>query len=540
MAHTNQIALQEIQRTEASEDEQRTTDKDQDKQPKDGSDTAAASTQNGKPEVSPDSNTSTETAANAVKGDPAKAKESRVDENGAPLTGRKKAFITIATLLFINLLNYMDRFTVAGVLKDVMKYYSIDNSEAGLIQTSFICTYMVFSPIFGYLGDRYTRKYIMAVGIFLWSGFTLAASFMPHDKFWAFVLLRALVGIGEASYSTIAPTIIADLFSKGWRTRMLMIFYFAIPVGSGLGYIVGANVASLLHQWQYALRVTPGLGIICVVLILIFCQEPPRGMSEGGTHLHNTDFISDLKYLFSNKSFMLSSVGFTAVAFVTGALALWAPTFMLDSIVRLGGEKDETRVAFIFGGITVAAGFIGVALGTEIARHYRRVNPRADPLVCAFGLLSCTPFLFFSLLLAQYYTPATWVLIFIGETLLCLNWAITADILLYVIIPTRRSTAEAVQILFSHAFGDAGSPYLIGVVADAFSPYFNGDIHSASVQFMSLQYALYITCFICVIGGGFYLATAIFIERDKKAAELQTRGLPNPAPEEMHQEVGAD
>lgn len=451
--------------------------------------------------------------------------EPRVDEHGAPLTGRKKAFITIGTLLFINLLNYMDRFTVAGVLLDVMDYYKIDNSEAGLIQTSFICTYMVFSPIFGYLGDRYTRKYIMAVGIFLWSGFTVTASFMPRDKFWAFVLLRALVGIGEASYSTIAPTIIADLFAKEWRTRMLMIFYFAIPVGSGLGYIVGSNVAALFHQWQYALRVTPGLGIVCVVLILMFCQEPPRGMSEGGTHLHNTDFISDIKYIFRNKSFMLSSVGFTAVAFVTGALALWAPTFMTDSIERLGGPKEDAKVALIFGGITVAAGFIGVALGSEIARRYRRVNPRADPLVCAFGLLSCTPFLFFSLVLAQYSTPPTWVLIFIGETLLCLNWAITADILLYVVIPTRRSTAEAVQILFSHAFGDAGSPYLIGVMADAFAVDFKGASTSAPVQFMSLQYALYTMCFVCVIGGGFYLATAIFVERDKKAAQLYTRGL---------------
>ena len=43
--------------------------------------------------------------------------------------------------------------------------------------------------------------------------------------------MRGMVGVGEASYSTIAPTIIADLFSKELRTRMLMIFYFAIPVG---------------------------------------------------------------------------------------------------------------------------------------------------------------------------------------------------------------------------------------------------------------------------------------------------------------------
>jgi len=43
--------------------------------------------------------------------------------------------------------------------------------------------------------------------------------------------MRALVGVGEASYSTIAPTIIADMFNKTMRTKALSIFYFAIPVG---------------------------------------------------------------------------------------------------------------------------------------------------------------------------------------------------------------------------------------------------------------------------------------------------------------------
>ena len=58
-------------------------------------------------------------------------------------------------------------------------------------------------------------------------------------NFWAFLFFRALVGIGEASYSTIAPAIISDLFTKDTRSRVLALFYFAIPVGTGLGYIIG-------------------------------------------------------------------------------------------------------------------------------------------------------------------------------------------------------------------------------------------------------------------------------------------------------------
>ncbi|XP_050410079.1 protein spinster homolog 1 [Patella vulgata] len=445
-----------------------------------------------------------------------------INSNGI---SRKTAYITVATLLLINLLNYMDRFTVAGVLKDVIKYYDLTFSEAGLIQTSFICIYMVFSPIFGYLGDRYTRKYIMACGISLWSLVTLASSFVPSNSFYGFILLRGCVGIGEASYSTIAPTIIADLFSKGMRTKMLMIFYFAIPVGSGLGYIIGSNVAKLLGAWQWALRVTPALGLLCVILILIFCKEPVRGMADEGEHLSNTSVMTDIKELVKCKSYVLSTIGFTCVTFVAGALALWAPVFMLDATETLGQSTSEEQVSLIFGVITVAAGFIGVAAGAESARRYKVYNPRADPLICALGILVCVPFLYFSLVLSQYNIMATWILIFIGETMLCLNWAIVADMLLYVVIPTRRSTAEAFQILLSHAFGDAGSPYLIGLIADAISAKHGSTSKSTPVQYKSLQYSLFTTTFVCVIGGAFFLATAMFIQKDKRRCEQITKGL---------------
>ena len=56
-------------------------------------------------------------------------------------------------------------------------YARIDDTEGGLLQTSFVISFMLFSPLFGYLGDRCTRKYIMAIGIFLWSAFVLAGSF---------------------------------------------------------------------------------------------------------------------------------------------------------------------------------------------------------------------------------------------------------------------------------------------------------------------------------------------------------------------------
>ncbi|XP_070586428.1 protein spinster homolog 1-like [Erythrolamprus reginae] len=455
------------------------------------------------------------------------------EEEVRALTGinSKHAGLIVGVLFFINLLNYMDRFTVAGVLPDIEKFFDIDDSKSGLLQTVFISSYMVLAPIFGYLGDRYNRKYLMCIGIFFWSIVTLGSSFIPKQFFWMLLLTRGLVGVGEASYSTIAPTIIADLYLGERRSRMLSIFYFAIPVGSGLGYIVGSKVKDAADDWHWALRVTPGLGAIALLLLIIVVREPPRGAVETRTDapLHYTSWIADLKALSHNRSFVLSSLGFTAVAFVTGSLALWAPAFLYRSRLATGnlppcpsgkvcqGDSDS----LIFGIITCVTGVLGVTAGVEISRRWHRTNPRADPLVCAIGLIGSAPFLFLAVVFAQQSIVATYVFIFIGEILLSLNWAIVADMLLYVVIPTRRSTAEAFQILLSHLLGDAGSPYLIGLISDRIQ---SDRPVSLLSQFRSLEYALMVCSFVGVIGGGFFLATACFIQADRKRTELYAQG----------------
>ena len=126
-----------------------------------------------------------------------------------------------------------------------------------------------------------------------------------------------MVGIGEASYSTIAPTIISDLFIKDVRSKMLAFFYFAIPVGSGLGYVIGAETTNLAGgDWRWGLRVTPVLGLIAVFLILFCMKDPPRGEIEGHEDMAATSYVQDLKSLAKNRSFILSTLAFTCVAFL--------------------------------------------------------------------------------------------------------------------------------------------------------------------------------------------------------------------------------
>uniref|UniRef100_A0A8D8J1N7 Protein spinster n=1 Tax=Culex pipiens TaxID=7175 RepID=A0A8D8J1N7_CULPI len=469
------------------------------------------------------------------------------------------AWFTVGVLCFVNLINYMDRFTIAGVLTDIQEHFQIGDDEGGLLQTAFVLSYMICAPVFGYLGDRYSRKWIMALGVFLWSTTTLLGSFMNH--FGWFITFRALVGIGEASYSTIAPTIISDLFVGDMRSKMLALFYFAIPVGSGFGYIVGSETAKFFGNWVWALRVTPVLGVIAVVLIAML-RDPERGASEGTHHMQATSYSEDIKAIVRNPSFMLSTAGFTCVAFVAGALAWWGPKFIYLGLVSQPGNENITLndVSFIFGAITMTTGIIGVPLGSYLSQRFNRKYPRADPYICAVGLILSAPLLAGAMLTVSANATLAYVLVFFGELALNLNWAIVADMLLYVVVPTRRSTAEAFQILISHAFGDAGSPYFVGVISEAIkrllrlsaigvaavfpaelssysqlaenvtitstttlaplvsqSPLADGDSHA--VQFRALQYALFSTSFVEVIGGVFFLLTAMYILRDRRNVE---------------------
>ncbi|VDO81588.1 unnamed protein product [Schistosoma margrebowiei] len=242
----------------------------------------------------------------------------------------KSKTITVFIFILINVLNYMDRFTIAGVPENVKSYYKINDSKLGQLQTMFFVFYTILSPIAGYLGDRWKRKRIMQIGLSIWIIVTLASSFVPAHLFSLFLATRCFVGIGEASYSTLAPTILSDLFMGNARTKVLGLFYFAAPVGSGLGFIVGSEITRLTGSWQWSLRITPILGLLCIILLSVLHSDPPRGEAEGGSHMRTTSWWLDIKSLLSNQAFMFISCGYTCVCFVLGSLS-W---FAIDLIHR--------------------------------------------------------------------------------------------------------------------------------------------------------------------------------------------------------------
>ena len=148
----------------------------------------------------------------------------------------------LGVLTFINLLNYLDRYIVAGVLPRIEESLHIEHAQAGLLQSVFIVVYMLVAPVGGYVGDRYPRRWVLAASILIWSFATLGAGLV--STFAALLVTRAIVGVGEAGYGTVSPGLIADFFPITERTRALSVFYVAIPVGSALGYVLGGWIGN--------------------------------------------------------------------------------------------------------------------------------------------------------------------------------------------------------------------------------------------------------------------------------------------------------
>lgn len=104
-------------------------------------------------------------------------------------------------------------------------------------------------------------------------------------------------------------------------------------------YIVGSKTAELANDWRWALRVTPVLGVTAVVLLSML-KDPKRGESEGVEQVERASFCVELKDLMKNRSFVLSTAGFTCVAFVTGALAWWGPNYIHLGLKMQPGNEN--------------------------------------------------------------------------------------------------------------------------------------------------------------------------------------------------------
>jgi MFS family permease len=420
--------------------------------------------------------------------------------NGRLSASAARAALIVLTL--INLFNYLDRMVVAAVaesLKDSELHPT--DAQLGFLPTAFILVYMFTSPVFGTLGDRKPRPKLLAAGVALWSLATAAGGLARN--FGALLAARATVGVGEASYATIAPALLADSFPKEKRGRVFAIFFAAIPVGSAAGYVLGGLIDARFG-WRAAFFIA-GLPGLLLALLCLRVPDPPRGAQDEVVAPADEPVsasppeapgirgaLASYARLLRNRAYVVIVLGYAAYTFALGGLAFWTPAFLERA---RGMSKSQATVQF--GLIVVATGLIGSFGGGWLGDRLLRRSRQAYLWLSGWATLAAVP-----ATLVAFLAPEKWLFmggIVVAELLLFASTGPINSAIVNVVSPGQRATAVALSILGIHLLGDVPSPPLLGAISD---------VSSLATAFLILPVAI-------AISGGIWLYAA---RREKRAA----------------------
>ena len=361
-------------------------------------------------------------------------------------------------LLFgVNLFNYIDRQILFAVFPSIKADLNLSDTQLGLLASAFMWVYLTTAPVFGFLADRRSRPPLMGVGVGLWS---LATAVSGVVRGYGQLLFgRALVGVGEASYGSVAPAMLSDAYEPPHRGWALAVFSMAIPVGSALGYLLG-GILERAFGWRAAFFVVglPGMWLAWTVSRL---PDVPRGGRDGAgaPGPASAPRLADYLELLRTRSYVMNCLAMTAMTFAVGGLAAWIPTYL----VRVRGMGlAEANLAF--GLLTLVSGLGGTVVGGWLGDRLLARIPTAYFLVSGLGLALSVPCAAAVILLED----RTWVLaaIFLAEVFIFLNTGPLNAIIANVSRREVRATAYAANIFVIHALGDAISPAIAGFISD--------------------------------------------------------------------------
>jgi MFS transporter, Spinster family, sphingosine-1-phosphate transporter len=444
----------------------------------------------------------------------------------------------LGLLLLINLFNYIDRNVLAAVVPWLKESFfgangamgggqtltalldwaqrhlgfKPENALIGILGTAFMVIYTVGAPVFGRLAERHSRWVLVAIGVILWSLASGASGLAT--TFMMLLLTRCFVGIGEAAYGPVAPSIISDFYPVRIRGQVLAWFYMAIPVGSALGYVLGETVAKSglgpwgahslggsPESWRWAFYLVVGPGLLLGIWSL-FMREPPRGQADLA-HAAPPAAVRwrDYLVLLRTPSYVLCTLGMAAMTFAMGGIAFWMPYYLKER-PGTGGTPIAT-----FGAIVVVSGLIATFLGGLAGDKLRARFPGSYFLVSGTAMLTGFP-LFLAVLKAPF--PLGWGLIALACFCLFFNTGPTNTILANVTHPSMRAAGFALNIFIIHALGDVISPVIIGVLSDKYS----------------LNVGFLVVGLMFLVAGVLWLCGTRFLQRDTERAPLALPDIP--------------
>lgn len=361
--------------------------------------------------------------------------------------------IILLILFLINLFNYIDRQVLFAVFPLLAKDLNLNDAQLGLLGSVFMIVYTLTAPVIAYFADKSPRQIWVSVCAALWSGATALTGLAKN--FFHIAMARSFIGIGEAGFTSVSPSLAAEGFDKTVRARILAILGLALPLGSALGYLLGGLIGQH-YGWRMAFYILAIPGFLLAVWAFVYIKDKRKTTQEEKNQIK----ISNYLQFFKSKSFVYVCLAEAMATFTLGGLAAWMPTYFhryYGFSVAEAGTK--------FGLMIIIAGLIGTLGGGMLADFLIKKTKRAYFYTTLLGYMMALPFGLLGLL-CENQTLA--LLCFgIAMSFVFMQTSLNAAIISITSLKIR-SMAFAFHIFVIHALGDALSPMTIGKISQAF------------------------------------------------------------------------
>lgn len=368
------------------------------------------------------------------------------------------AWYIAIVLMLCNTLSFIDR-QILGLLVDPIKQdLGISDTRIGLLQgLAFGIFYTLLGMPMGRLVDRGNRRNLVAAGIFCWSLMTALCA--AARGFWSLFAARMGVGVGEATLSPSAFSLLSDYFPKERLATALSIFSMGVFFGSGLALIVGGLIISAVGSWRLTFLIVGLPGLLATALIFTI-KEPVRKqlLSGKGTRLTFAEVVEQVKLRWQSVAGICLAFAFQALC--NYSQQAWLPSFF----IRVHGWSRK-QAGLTLGIISLVTGLLGAYLGGRLCDYWQRKGMTDAPLRVGV-LATASAGVFFT---AAMLAPSlNWQIGLLVPAFFFLAMPIGSSYAsLQLILPNQvRGQVGALQVFTLNLFGLILGPFLPGLFND--------------------------------------------------------------------------
>jgi MFS family permease len=299
----------------------------------------------------------------------------------------RTAWLVVALLMPVALLNYLDRQMLASMKFSVMvDVPSIATEENwGFMLGQFKWVYAVFSLIGGYIADRFSRRFVICSSLLVWSAITWMTGLATTYN--ALLIARSLMGVSEAFYIPAALALITDYHTGHTRSRAVGLHQMAIYVGVILGGFGGYIADSPELGWRFAFKASGLIGIFYSLPLVLLLRDV--SVSADRNTATNRSVRHAVWELLTNVSFILLVLYFTLPALAGWVVRDWMPAILKQ---QFGIGQGHAGVAATL--YWQAAAIVGAFIGGWLADRWMQRSQRGRIYGSALGMCMIVPAIF--------------------------------------------------------------------------------------------------------------------------------------------------